>query len=404
MADASAETFLTPERRAALYMSTLFFGAGSAGAYFGIWLSNKGISAGDIGLINSAPVLVMLILNIAVGRIADRASDWRGVIVLGTIITALSTLGLLRADGFWGILLVWTLCTVPGTIVSPVAEAATMRMTRRRGSSYSGIRAWGTVGYMFALGATGYVVTVFGPGAFVPFFCLLALSRAVTALFLPRFRAPEGVRVAAPPLQATHLKQVMKPWFVLAITAFGVVQGTHFILNAFGALAWKDAGISEAVIGPLLALGALSEAVMMFAFARFAKRFPARYFILASALVAAMRWSIMAFNPPVAVLAVLQLTHSITFGLGYLGVVNFVANWTSEDVAAEAQSFAVVVQQGMSVLAMVGFGFLFERIGIHVFWVAGGFAFLGAAMVTVSLLLTTPKPTMENSLAELRGR
>lgn len=400
MTVAVGEGLLTPERRAALYMSTLFFAPGAAGAYLGIWLSGKGMSAGDIGIINSVPVLVMLVLNISVGRIADRASDWRNVIVLGTVLTAIATFGLFVADGFWGILAVWALCTVPGAVVGPVAEAATMRMTRRRGSSYSGIRAWGTVGYMFALGATGYVVALLGPKAFVPFFCLLAVARAGSALLLPRFRTPVTAPAAPPPvLQATHLKQVMKPWFLLAVSAFAVTQGTHFILNAFGALVWKEAGISEAVIGPLLALGALSEAALMFVFSRFSDRFPARYLILASSAVAAIRWSVMALNPPVGVLVVLQLTHAITFGLGYLGLVSFIANWTSEDVAAEAQSFAVVVQQAMSVLAMVGFGFLFERMGIAAFWVAGAFALVGAVMVAVSLGLATPKAETENGPA-----
>ena len=38
-------------------------------------------------------------------------------------------------------------------------------------------------------------------------------------------------------------------------------------------------------------------------------------------------------------LALLQLLHAFTFAMGYLGGIYFIANWTSEDIAAEAQGF-----------------------------------------------------------------
>ena len=43
----------------------------------GIWFTEKGLNAGQIGIVNALPVFVMLILNMIVGRIADRARDWR---------------------------------------------------------------------------------------------------------------------------------------------------------------------------------------------------------------------------------------------------------------------------------------------------------------------------------------
>ena len=88
---------------------------------------------------------------------------------------------------------------------------------------------------------------------------------------------------------------------------------------------------------------------MMFVFGRFTRRFSARSLILMSAVVSALRWAAMGFSPGVEILFGLQLLHSITFAMGFMGCVHFIANWTSEDIAAEAQSFFQVLQQGMSV-------------------------------------------------------
>ena len=49
--------------------------------------------------------------------------------------------------------------------------------------------------------------------------------------------------------------------------------------------------------------------------------------------------------------------------MAYFGGMQFIANWTSEDIAAEAQGFAFVLQQGISIVALVGFGWLVALYG-----------------------------------------
>jgi PPP family 3-phenylpropionic acid transporter len=334
-----------------------------------------------------------LALNLIIGRVADRASDWRQVIVIGALVAGIVPVGLFFVNEFWGILLFWTLASLPGGAVGPVLDAATMRMTRRNGTDFGSIRAWGTVGYMLFNGLTGFLVVWFGAGIFVPLFVGLALLRAAASLQLPAFRAPpDQMTVAAIRPVAGKLAEIItRPWFVLPLVGFALVFGTHIVLNAFGALLWKEQGISEDIIGPLIALGAASEAGMMFLWKRFGGRVSARHLILVSALVSVLRWAAMAFSPPVWALVLLQLSHGITFALGYLGCVHFIANWTSEDIAAETQSLFTVLQQVASVVALVGFGWLVGVFGAHAYLFAALAAVMGALCIWVSLRLMQPK-------------
>lgn len=386
----------SPELRTSLFYSTMFMSAGVAASYFAIWLSGKGISPSDIGLINSVPVFIMLVVNMIVGRLADKAKDWRSVIIVGSVIAGVAPIGLFFVDEFWGILLVWMLAIVPFAAVSPVADAATVRMTRRNGTDFATIRAWGTVGNMMMLALTGLVIVWLGPVMFVPLMVIVGMLRALSSLILPRFRALKDQVVAPAGAVAKHVGELFKLWFVLPVFGFALVFGTLMVLQVFAALVWKNAGIPESVIGPLLALGALSEAILMFVFARIGSRFTARHLILISALVTAVRWSCMAFNPPLWALALLQLTHGISFGFGYLGMVNFIANWTSEDMAAEAQSLAVVLQQAMAVITVAGFGYLFEVLDAQAFIVTGGVCLLAAGLVWVSLTIKNTKAETES--------
>lgn len=384
---------LTPELRTTAFYFTYYMGMGAAVMFLPIWLSEKGITAEQIGIINAVPVLVILALNLVVGRIADRAKDWRQVIVIGALIAGIVPIGLFFVNEFWGILLFWTLTSLPGGAVGPVLDAATMRMTRRNGTDFGTIRAWGTVGYMLFNGVTGVLVVWFGSDVFVPLFVGLALLRAAVSLQLPGFRAPPGqATVAAVHPVAGKLREIAtRPWFILPLIGFAMIFGTHIVLNAFGALLWKEQGISEGIIGPLIALGAAAEAGMMFVWKRFGARVSARHMILISALVSVLRWAAMAFSPPVWLLLLLQLTHGVTFALGYLGCVHFIANWTSEDIAAETQSLFQVLQQVMSVIGLVGFGWLVGLYGAHAYLFASLAAGIGALSIWLSLRMMQPK-------------
>ncbi|HUH76752.1 MAG TPA: MFS transporter, partial [Devosia sp.] len=223
-----AQARLSPETRTTAFYSTFFMGSGAAAMFLPIWLSGKGMSAEQIGLINAVPVLVILIFNMIIGRIADRASDWRQVIVIGALVGGIVPIGLFFVNEFWGILLFWTLACLPGGAVGPVLDAAVMRMTRRNGTDFGAIRAWGTLGYMVFNACTGFLVVWFGAAIFVPLFVGLALLRAIAALQLPAFRAPtEQATIAAIQPSAGKIMEIAtKPWFVLPLVGFAMVYGT----------------------------------------------------------------------------------------------------------------------------------------------------------------------------------
>ena len=379
---------LTPEHRISLFYFTQYMAAGVASVYAGIWFAGKGFSSEQIGVLNAFPVLSVLVLNLVVGRLADRADDWRKAIVIGSTLSGFVAFGLFFSQGFVPILMVWTLSIVAQSVVGPVMDAATLRLCLRRGSDFGRLRAWGTVGYMVMILATGYIVIWLGPVAFVPVFVAVSGVRALAAFGLPRFRRPSDL--ASEPRGATRLMQVMKPWFLAPLLGWAIVFGTLLILNAFQGLLWARQGLEPDTIAILIGLGAFSEAVAFFAFRRFASHYPARVLMLVSALVSMLRWCAMASAPGVPVLVGLQLLHGICFSMGFLGCLRFIANWTSEDIAAEAQGFFTMLQQAMAVLALLAFGWLTTRFGPMAYLGSAAFAAVGAGLIWSSLRMQKP--------------
>ena len=386
----------SPELRASIYQFTVYIPGGVASVFLGIWLSEHGIPADQIGIINALPTLCLLLLNIIVGRIADKADDWRTALVFISIASALAPLPLYFVSEFWGILTIWALTATSNGLVAPVIDAATMRMTRRNGTDFGVVRAWATVGYVFAAGGLGLLINMLGSEAFVTLYVATVAGRACLAFLLPRFRAPApqvtlantAPESVAPP---SRLKDSLQLWFVLPLLAFALVNSSNALIGSFAALVWHENGIPSYYLGPLLGVAAMGEAILMFAWRRFGGRVTARNMILVGALAGLVRFTIMAFNPPVEVLFFTQLLHAFSFGMGYFGVVHFIANWTNEANAAEAQGFANMLNMGAAMVALILFGVLVEHFGTYAFLYSTVTALAAVACVLLSLKLRPPK-------------
>jgi MFS transporter, PPP family, 3-phenylpropionic acid transporter len=378
---------VTPARRTAAYYLTLFTPPSAFVVVGGPWFAAQGLTESQIGILTAAPIFAMLLLSILVGRIADRARDWRQVIVTCAGLSALGALALIWADGFWGILLAWSLTMMAHMLAVPVLDAAALRMSQRTGADFGALRSAGTVGFLIPLVASGYLALWYGPAAFLPLYIGLAAVRAAVALILPPFRAPDGSQTPG----ASRLAEVLRPWFLLPLAGFAAIHATHMVLGSFQSLIWVDQGIPLSTIGWLAALGALSEAAVFYFFVRVSHLLKARVWILIAAGLALIRWGLMALEPPVWALALLQASHGVTYGMGFLATTLFIANWTSDRIAAEAQGFFVTLQQGMTVISLVVFGALLG-------WSApGAWLFLaltaaaGAGAVALSLARAPPQ-------------
>lgn len=389
----------SPEARASLYQFTVYLPSAVSSVFLGIWLSQHGIPADQIGIINALPMLGLLLLNMLIGRIADRADDWRTAIIVISLISAVAPVGLYFISEFWGILLIWALTAMSNGLVPPIIDAATVRMTKRNGTDFGTVRAWATIGYVVGATGIGALLTVLGPNAFVTLYLAMTVLRAVLGFLLPHFRAPAPQATLADvqqalPIETAKLRDSLQLWFVLPLLAFALVNSSNAVMGSFGALLWHEAGVPDYFLGPLLGVAAVGEAVLMFAWRRFGGRVTARNMILAACIAGLLRFTVVAFAPPVHVLFIVQLLHAFSFGMGYFGVVHFVANWTHESNAAEAQSFANMLTQGAAMVMLIIFGWLAEWFGSAAFFSSTLTCSIGIVCVLVSLRLRPPKDAM----------
>jgi len=364
----------------------------AAGLGLPLWLSNLGIGPERIGLINALPLISVVFLSIFVGRLADRAADWRSVIIAASGIAAAAPIAMFFVRDFFAVALVWTLVTAPVLAMLPVVDAATIRMAVRIGVPYGAIRVWGTIGYIAAALLTGWVLQDHGDGLFVPLLAALCALRLIVSFLLPPLRAPDlGVASSTPPplsgSLAGELKTMLRPWFLLPVVGAALLNASHSVLNGFAPLLWKNEGLSDGRIGVYLAIGPTCEIAAMLLAGRIFARFEARRVLILCCGIGALRWVGMTAPPYPALVVALQTLHLATFGLGYVALVLFVDAAAHDNNAAQAQSLAATMRNIAMIFAFAAFGWLAGKFGAGAYFAAAALSALGGVLCAGSLVL-----------------
>ena len=186
---------------------------------------------------------------------------------------------------------------------------------------------------------------------------------------------PVTVRAAAPAQRASWrtsspARLLSSRLFILFLIAIGCTHGAHATFYTFGALHWQAQGLSAAWVGTLWAIGVFAEVVLFALSAPVVRRFGPAQLIVAGAGASVVRWGVMAFDPPLAVLIPLQLLHALTYGAAHLGAILFITRAVPHQGMGSAQAFYATIAAGLA-LGIVGLisGALFAQIGGAVYLV-----------------------------------
>jgi MFS transporter, PPP family, 3-phenylpropionic acid transporter len=381
---------MSAQRRAALYFLVQFLSSGAFHAYGGIWFASLGFSANQIAALSSFPIFVVLLINIFVGRIADRARDWRYVLVIGALASFLFSCGLLLSTRYSVIFIFWSLALIAQSIIVPVADGAALFLTQQGRGEIGTLRGLSTVGYIIGLIATGYIMQSHGGAIFAAMFAAFSGARALAAYTMPEFKTP--LEQAKPVTRINLAAQLRAPWLVLPLLGWSIIYATIQVLNSFLALIFQQAGYSEWTISLLIATGAIAEALVFFLFRRFSHYFDLRTLILVSCLVTVFRWVVMATEPSLPVHVMLQSLHGITYAMGFLACVSHIGRNTPQGNEAEAQSLFMTMQLIAAIAVITIFGSLMETYGAKAFWGSAAIALFGAGVVLAGMRFNPPAP------------
>jgi MFS transporter, PPP family, 3-phenylpropionic acid transporter len=389
---------MTAAQRMALQYVLLFGASGVSLPFAGLWFRSQGLSGAQIGVLLAAPMLGRLVTGPLLAVWADGFRTRRVPIAFLGLVMAVGYGGAGLVEGFAGWAVCWFVGATAAAALIPLTDVMTLRLAAREGFSFSLPRGCGSAAFVAANIGMGALLLRAPVDVVIVWITAAALGIAlIAAVVLP----PEPVAEAGPAPGLERFRGLgrlaVDPVFMTAIFAVGAVQAAHAFQYGFSAILWKTQGISEAVTGQLWAFGVVVEIALMWLFEPWRRRVGIGPWslLMAGSAMAVLRWSAMAFAPPLWLLWPLQALHALTFAATFLAGVQIVERLAPRDSQTAAQTLSSVVSAGVLIgLATAASGPLYDRYGAGGYWAM-------AAMAAAGLLAAIP---LRRQLARERGR
>lgn len=353
--------------------------------FFPSWMETKGLDATDIGLVIALMGIVRVITGPIISFAADAAERQRATIIILAGGAAASYAAYFWANDFFWVL-AWSLTTAAcWSAISPLVESTTLRSAQAEGFEYGRVRLWGTAAFVVANVISGQLVQAHGIDVFLPFITTAGLITFIAAFGIPQLKPMAAARPARRD-QARHAWSLAThPAFLLFVAAAALAQAQHGFYYAFATLDWKAQGFSAAVAGALWAIGPIAEIVLFWYGASVTRHIHPAILLAIAGASGAMKWTVMAFQPPLWVLFPLQILHAGTFAAAHLGAMQFILRAVPPGLAATGQAVYASVTYG---IVMAGSQYLSGQL-FHAHGALGYLAMsaLGAMSLVLSLWL-----------------
>lgn len=355
--------------------------------FFGAWLAWRGLSSGEIAVLLSSGMLLRVIVAPVTGIIADARNDRRGMMMFLYAIM-LAGYGALNWVSLPFLIFIAAVpANISGGAVTPLLESVSVRLSERFNFDYGHVRLWASAAFMGGNLLAGALVSLWGMAVIAPWLAISILLNLLSIRALPppreRPKSDLGLRMRATLAEARELLR-SRPFLIFLIAA-SLDQGSHAFYYSYGGLHWRELGYSGALIGIIWPLGIIAEITLMSFSLRVFRAIGATRLLLLGGIGCVMRWSILAFDPPLPFVVVAQFLHGATFAMAHLGAMYFILKAVPPRLAATAQSLYAVSSSGIVMgLATLACGPLYAAYGGRTYLLMAAMG-LGAAIFAFAL-------------------
>jgi PPP family 3-phenylpropionic acid transporter len=352
--------------RLGLVYAALYVGNGASTPFMPVWLSERGLTGAQVGLVLSLPMLLQIVTSPALAVWADRFRLRRTPIAWLAAGTCAAYLALAGLHDLAGLAAAWLLAASLYLALPPLIDVITLDRAAREGFTYGLPRGLGSLAYIGAAGLVGGLVTAVSVDIALGWMILAAVLTALGARFLlPPDPAPGPGAAADGQGGLAGLKTLARdPVFLLAVGSAGLIQSAHAFYYAFSALAWKAQGLPENLTGLLWGVGVAVEVVFLWFGAGLQRRLGAKTLLVIGGAAGVLRWTLLAFAPPLWALVPLQALHALTYTAVFLASIQLAARLSGPQTASAAQLINAALQGGVLCgLATLASGPLFDAVG-----------------------------------------
>ena len=352
-----------------VHFGALFLAVGIKTPFWPVWLDEKGMTAQQIGIILAVAFWGKVITGFILTSLADQEGKRKKFIVFISLAYLFGLIVLRFVDGYWPILTIWGIAGALYAVAVPLSDSLSVIAIRRHGLNYGRVRLWGSITFILGTTTTGWMVGYSGANIVLDMLTLSGVLLVLSSMALPDLTQKRPLNVTFKDKLNATLKGLsafgdvfkIKGFLAFALAA-AFIQSSHAVLYGFGTIYWREAGISDGLIGLFWAEGVIFE-IILFIFAN--KLWPylnVRTALIIAGIAGILRWGVLAFSLDPVMIAVMQSLHALTFAATHLAGIQYMSKFIPEDMTARAQGAfdAIIVGVVFGSMMLVA-GFLYKN-------------------------------------------
>jgi PPP family 3-phenylpropionic acid transporter len=342
---------------------------GVASPFLPAFVASRGITHEQLGLVLAAGTAVRIIAGPVAGRIGDLTGALRTVLALCAALAACVVLGYLPAEGFAALLALGLMHAAALAPTTVLADALAVGAAARNRFDYGWVRGTGSAAFIGGVLLSGQAVSALGLDIIIGLQAMLLCGAGLAALLVPELPQAGAASETRAPLRGMAMLLRLPAFRRLVIVA-ALVLGSHAMNDGFSMIRWREAGIGPEAASLLWSESVVAEVLVFFVLGRrlIAWLTPAGALALAAA-AGIVRWLVLASTAEIAILALIQPLHGLTFALLHLACMRLIAGIVPAGLAATAQAIYGPLGIGVASAFMTLLsGVLYARVGAHGFW------------------------------------
>ena len=295
---------------------------GSSAPFLALYFHHLGFSSARIGELVAIPMLMRCIAPNLWGWLGDYSGQRLAIVRFGAVCTLLAFALILFDKSYAWLAMVMAVHAFFWHAVLPQFEVITLAHLRDQPGRYSQVRVWGSVGFLLAVVAVGFLLERFSLDLY-PYLLMVILAGIVLASWQVPNAQPVVEEAKAD--GGGFFRQLTRPGVIAFYLSVALMQFSHGPYYTFLTLHLEYLGYGRGAIGLLWSLGVVAEVLIFLVMSRILQRFSVRQVLAVSFLLAALRWMILGqwADVPV-VLLFAQLLHAATFGSFHAAAIDFV--------------------------------------------------------------------------------
>ena len=258
--------------------------------YWPLYLQDLGLSPERIGLLLAIPMITKVLAPNLWSWLADTTGRRLGIIQLGSLLGLLCFTGVVFHQGFLWLAFVMFTYSFFWNAVLPQFEVVTLNYLGDMPERYSRLRLWGSVGFIVAVIAAGWLYENLGVAVF-PWVGLAFLA----SIFISSLVVPKPLDEGTRPKRESLWRAVWQGPVIAFLLAGILLQAAHGAYYSFFSIYMEELAYTRTAIGLLWSVGVVAEVIIFIVMHNLLLGFGVRGVLIASLLLAALRWAIIAY-------------------------------------------------------------------------------------------------------------